>query len=131
MKQKVKKEYPDKEVRPGRPEYLEKSPTQEQNNTVVSKRFHRSSGGKSLQRGKRLLALLDHRSHPASSWGKQEEKKIDSSTVLEVKSDSELEKRIKPRNIKVLQCGVKLPVANMLKSTGEEFKKLLRQGGNS
>ncbi|KAA3489180.1 Mitochodrial transcription termination factor-related protein [Gossypium australe] len=43
----------------------------------------------------------------------------------------QLEKRIKPRNIKVLRSGVKLPVANMLKSTGEEFKRLLRRGGNS
>ncbi|KAH1066265.1 hypothetical protein J1N35_031252 [Gossypium stocksii] len=115
----------------GGPNTWKKARPRNKNNTVVSKRFHRPSGGKSLQRGKRLLALLDHRSHPASSWGKQEEKKIESSTVLEFKSDSELENRINPRNIKVLQSGVILPVANMLKSTGEEFKKLLRQGGNS
>ncbi|OMO65753.1 Mitochodrial transcription termination factor-related protein [Corchorus olitorius] len=42
-----------------------------------------------------------------------------------------LEKRIKPRHIEVMQSGVKLPLANMLKSTDEEFKELLRKGGNS
>ncbi|XP_022715500.1 transcription termination factor MTEF1, chloroplastic-like [Durio zibethinus] len=42
-----------------------------------------------------------------------------------------LEKRIKPRHIEVMRSGVKLPLADMLKSTDEEFKELLRQGGNS
>ncbi|XVF27279.1 hypothetical protein REPUB_Repub14bG0093000 [Reevesia pubescens] len=42
-----------------------------------------------------------------------------------------LEKRIKPRHIEVMQSGVKLSLANMLKTTDEEFKELLRQGGHS
>ncbi|KAK8618608.1 hypothetical protein V6N13_132595 [Hibiscus sabdariffa] len=37
-----------------------------------------------------------------------------------------LEKRIKPRHVEVMRSGVKLPLAEMLKSTDEEFKELLR-----
>ncbi|XP_062150096.1 transcription termination factor MTEF1, chloroplastic [Alnus glutinosa] len=40
-----------------------------------------------------------------------------------------LEKRIKPRHIKVLQSGVEVPLPLMLKSTDEEFAGLIRQGG--
>ncbi|XVF40083.1 hypothetical protein PTKIN_Ptkin01aG0083500 [Pterospermum kingtungense] len=38
-----------------------------------------------------------------------------------------LDKRIKPRHMEVMQSGVKLPLANILKTTDEEFKELLRQ----
>ncbi|TYI04889.1 hypothetical protein ES332_A10G050800v1 [Gossypium tomentosum] len=40
-----------------------------------------------------------------------------------------LEKRIKPRHIEAIKSGVKLPLANMLKSTDDEFKELLRNNG--
>ncbi|KAK9282465.1 hypothetical protein L1049_005383 [Liquidambar formosana] len=40
-----------------------------------------------------------------------------------------LEKRIKPRHMEVVQTGVKVPLPVMLKSTDEEFRELIRQGG--
>ncbi|GLU22630.1 hypothetical protein SLE2022_386920 [Rubroshorea leprosula] len=39
-----------------------------------------------------------------------------------------LEKRIKPRHLEVMKSGIYLPLGLMLKSTDEEFKKLLSQG---
>lgn len=40
-----------------------------------------------------------------------------------------LEKRIKPRHVKVLQSGMEIPLPLMLKSTDEEFEELMREGG--
>lgn len=39
-----------------------------------------------------------------------------------------LEKRIKPRHIEVVENGKIVPLPLMLKTTDEEFKKLMRQG---
>ncbi|KAL7102648.1 hypothetical protein ACP275_08G131700 [Erythranthe tilingii] len=39
-----------------------------------------------------------------------------------------LEKRIKPRHLEVVQCGVKVALPAMLKTTDEEFRVLLKQG---
>ncbi|XP_057537320.1 transcription termination factor MTEF1, chloroplastic [Amaranthus tricolor] len=41
-----------------------------------------------------------------------------------------LENRIKPRHLEVLQSGLKLPLSVMLKSTDEEFMRLLKKGDN-
>lgn len=40
-----------------------------------------------------------------------------------------LEKRIKPRHMEVVQCGIEVSLPLMLKSTDEEFRELIRQGG--
>ncbi|KAA8514893.1 hypothetical protein F0562_018072 [Nyssa sinensis] len=40
-----------------------------------------------------------------------------------------LEKRIKPRHMEVVQSGVKIHLPLMLKSTDEEFRELIRNGG--
>lgn len=39
-----------------------------------------------------------------------------------------LEKRIKPRHIEAVEIGKTVPLPLMLKTTDEEFKKLMRQG---
>ncbi|XP_020204506.1 transcription termination factor MTEF1, chloroplastic [Cajanus cajan] len=40
-----------------------------------------------------------------------------------------LENRIKPRHTEIVQNGVTLPLSLMLKSTDEEFRELIKQGG--
>ncbi|CAA2986184.1 transcription termination factor MTEF1, chloroplastic [Olea europaea subsp. europaea] len=40
-----------------------------------------------------------------------------------------LEKRIKPRHMEVVQCGIEVSLPLMLKSTDEEFRELIRQRG--
>lgn len=40
-----------------------------------------------------------------------------------------LENRIKPRHMEVVRSGINLPLSVMLKSTDEEFKELIKQGG--
>ncbi|KAL2524430.1 Mitochondrial transcription termination factor family protein [Abeliophyllum distichum] len=40
-----------------------------------------------------------------------------------------LEKRIKPRHMEVVQCGIGVSLPLMLKSTDAEFRELIRQGG--
>ena len=42
-----------------------------------------------------------------------------------------LENRIKPRHMKVVQSGIALALPVMLKSTDEEFRELVKQGGGS
>lgn len=40
-----------------------------------------------------------------------------------------LENRIKPRHTEIVQNGITLPLSLMLKSTDEEFRELIKQGG--
>ncbi|CAI9292915.1 unnamed protein product [Lactuca saligna] len=42
-----------------------------------------------------------------------------------------LEKRIKPRHLEALECGIKIPLPLLLKTTDEEFADLLKQGDNN
>ncbi|KAL4563455.1 hypothetical protein LXL04_027497 [Taraxacum kok-saghyz] len=42
-----------------------------------------------------------------------------------------LEKRIKPRHLEALECGVEIPLPMLLKTTDEEYAELLRREGNN
>ncbi|KAK7243829.1 hypothetical protein RIF29_38641 [Crotalaria pallida] len=40
-----------------------------------------------------------------------------------------LENRIKPRHLEAVESGINLPLSVMLKSTDEELRELIKQGG--